>query len=172
MTMAGSDALLRTGTGGGTDATSRRASEAPRVALVRGLAVYFLFGAFLGILFTKSEVASWFRIQEMFRFGGFHMYGILGSAVAVAAASVAAIRRLGLRTIAGETIHLPPKTLGRGTRYWAGGGIFGMGWALTGACPGPMYALIGSGIGTFAAVLLFAVVGMWVYGQLRDHLPH
>jgi uncharacterized protein len=166
--MAARDTLSDTGIG------SERgvAPESGRSAAIRGLAVYFLFGVLLGIVFTKSELVSWFRIQEMFRFGGFHMYGILGSAVAVAAASVAVIRRLRLRTRAGEEIHLPPKTLGTGTRYWAGGSIFGMGWALTGACPGPIFALIGSGLGPFVVVLLFAISGMWTYGQLREHLPH
>jgi uncharacterized protein len=143
-----------------------------RMVRLRGLVAYFAFGIVLGIVFTKSEVISWFRIQEMFRFGGFHMYGILASAVAVSMVSLAVIRRLGIRTATGDEIHIPPKTMGRGTRYWAGGSLFGMGWALTGACPGPIFALIGNGIGAFVIVLVFAVAGMWIYGQLRERLPH
>src|SRR5688500_814763 len=102
-------------------------------------------GVLFGILLVKSEVISWFRIQEMFRFQSFHMYGILGSAVAVAAASVWLLRRSGVRALTGDAIELRPKTLGRGTRYWVGGTLFGIGWALTGACPGPLFALIGAG---------------------------
>jgi uncharacterized protein len=148
--------------------TEARAGTGSRAALF----VFFGIGLILGITFIKSELASWFRIQEMFRFGSFHMYGILGSAVLVAAASLAAIRRLGLRSAAGETIRLVPKPFGSGTRYWAGGTIFGMGWALAGVCPGPIYALMGSGVSAFAVVLVAAVAGMWTYGHLRGALPH
>jgi uncharacterized protein len=145
---------------------------AARPARGRELVAYFGFGIVLGIIFTKSEVLSWFRIQEMFRFGGFHMYGVLATAVATSMLSVALIRRFDARTVAREEIRIPPKTLGRGTRYWAGGSLFGIGWALTGACPGPIFALIGNGIGVFAVVLFFAVIGMWLYGHLRERLPH
>ncbi|MEX2583890.1 MAG: DUF6691 family protein [Gemmatimonadota bacterium] len=136
------------------------------------LLVYLLLGTAFGIMLIKSEVVSWFRIQEMFRFQGFHMYGILGSAVAVAALSMYVIRRARMRTIAGEPISVPPKTMGKGIRYAAGGTTFGVGWALTGACPGPILALIGYGIGPFLFVLASALVGTWTYGQLRPRLPH
>lgn len=138
----------------------------------RGLATYLVIGILFGILFTKAEVISWFRIQEMFRFQSFHMYGIIGSAVAVAASSVWLIKHLGVRTFGGEPIAIPPKALGSGTRYWLGGTIFGLGWALTGACPGPLFALIGAGNGVVVVVLASAVVGTWFYGYLRPRLPH
>ncbi len=115
---------------------------------------------------------SWFRIQEMFRFQAFHMYGIIGSAIVTAAVALQLIRRLHLRAANGEVITIPPKQLGRGTRYWLGGAIFGLGWALVGACPGPLFALLGAGVGVIAVVILSAVAGTWVYGALRPRLPH
>jgi hypothetical protein len=129
-------------------------------------------GTFFGIVLVKSEVLSWFRIQEMFRFQAFHMYGVIGSAVVVAAASLALLKGLRLRTLGGQEIAVPSKAMGKGTRYWLGGTLFGFGWALTGACPGPLFALLGSGVGVITAVLLAALSGMWVYGALRKHLPH
>jgi uncharacterized membrane protein YedE/YeeE len=135
-------------------------------------ALYFVLGCFFGILLTKSEVVSWFRIQEMFRFQSFHMYGVLGSAVAVAAASIGLLRRFGVQTVDGEPISIPPKELGKGYRYWIGGTIFGVGWALTGACPGPLFALVGSGVSVFAAAVISALAGTWIYGYLRPSLPH
>jgi hypothetical protein len=140
--------------------------------MMRFRAAYFGLGLGLGILFVQAEIVSWFRIQEMFRFQAFHMYGILGSAVTVAATSIAVLKRLGIRTLEGEEIRIQAKTMGKGTRYWAGGILFGAGWALTGACPGPFYVLIGSGSAVFAVVLMSAVVGMWTYGHLRSRLPH
>ena len=140
--------------------------------MMRFRAAYFGLGLGLGILFVQAEIVSWFRIQEMFRFQAFHMYGILGSAVIVAATSIAVLKRLGIRTLEGEEIRIQAKTMGKGTRYWAGGILFGAGWALTGACPGPFYVLIGSGSAVFAVVLLSAVIGMWTYGHLRPWLPH
>lgn len=137
-----------------------------------GLWAYLVLGIFFGILFTKSEVISWFRIQEMFRFQSFHMYGIIGSAVLVAAASVALIKRLQIKTLKGEPIAIPPKAMGRGYRYWIGGLTFGLGWALTGACPGPLFALLGNGMSVIAVTLLSAVAGSWTYGALRPKLPH
>lgn len=133
---------------------------------------YFLLGGLFGIVLTKSEVVSWFRIQEMFRFQSFHMYGIIGSAVAVAALSIMVLKRSGARTLAGEAITIPPKEMGRGYRYWIGGTLFGLGWALTGACPGPLFALVGSGAGVFTVAVVSALAGTWVYGRLRPHLPH
>ena len=133
---------------------------------------YLLLGVCFGIVLTKSEVVSWFRIQEMFRFQSPRMYEIIASAVAVAAASVAVIKRLGLKTVSGNPITIPPKSLGLGVRYAVGGTIFGLGWALTGACPGPLIALVGNGITVMIAAIVSALVGTWMYGLLRPRLPH
>ena len=133
---------------------------------------YLLVGIYFGIIFTKSEVISWYRIQEMFRFQAFHMYGIIGSAVVVAAISVQIIKRKGIRSLDGSVISIPPKVLGKGTRYWFGGMIFGLGWALTGACPGPMFALVGAGVPAMLVAILAAVAGTYTYGVLRPKLPH
>ncbi|HET6569012.1 MAG TPA: DUF6691 family protein [Rhodothermales bacterium] len=137
-----------------------------------GLGVYFLVGILFGIVLTKGEAVSWFRIQEMFRFQGFYMFGIFGTALPVAIASVQLMKRLGARTLDGDPLVIPPKVLGHGTRYVAGGVCFGLGWALTGACPGPLFALLGSGIGVIAVALLSALAGTWTYGRLRPRLPH
>lgn len=136
------------------------------------LLIYLVLGMLFGILFTKSEVISWFRIQEMFRFQSFHLYGIIGSAVAVAALSVQFIKRFNIKTFRGEPITIAPKQWGKGYRYWIGGTIFGLGWALLGACPGPIFALIGSGVTVSLVALLSALVGTWLYGYLRPYLPH
>jgi uncharacterized membrane protein YedE/YeeE len=138
----------------------------------RRLGLYLLLGIYLGIVFTKSEVISWFRIQEMFRFQAFHMYGIIGVAVVVGVLSVALIKRSRAKTLDGDDISIPPKDLGKGTRYWLGGTIFGIGWALTGACPGPMFALLGNGMLVMLVAIAAAVAGTWTYGYLRPHLPH
>ncbi|WP_345030575.1 DUF6691 family protein [Ravibacter arvi] len=131
---------------------------------------YLVAGAVFGILFVKSEVISWFRIQEMFRFQSLHMYGIIGSAVITGIVSVALIKRFDIRTLYGEPIVLSPKKFGKGQVY--GGLIFGFGWALTGACPGPLFAQIGTGATVVAVPLLSAVAGTWVYGYFREKLPH
>ena len=123
-------------------------------------------------MITKAEVISWFRIQEMFRFQGFHMFGIFGTALPVAILSVQLIKRYGVRSTLGTPVVIPPKTLGNGIRYVAGGITFGLGWALTGACPGPLFALWGSGVGVMGVVVLSAIAGAWVYGYLRPRLPH
>jgi uncharacterized protein len=136
------------------------------------LIVYPLLGVAFGIVLTKSEVLSWFRIQEMFRFQSPRMYEIIVSAIVVAAASVAPIKRLGVKTIAHQPISIPPKALGYGVRYSAGGTIFGLGWALTGACPGPLFALVGNGVTVMAVAILSALAGTWLYGVLRPRLPH
>ncbi|MEP6591615.1 MAG: DUF6691 family protein [Gemmatimonadota bacterium] len=133
---------------------------------------YFVVGIFFGGVLTASEVISWFRIQEMFRFDAFHMYGIIGSAIVVAAISLQIIKRLGLRSATGEPIALPPKTLGSGARYAIGGTSFGIGWALTGACPGPLVALVASGAPVMLVAIASALLGTWVYGWLRPRLPH
>lgn len=138
----------------------------------KGLFIYLLIGIFFGIILVKSEVVSWFRIQEMFHFESFHMYGIIGSAVVVAALSVQAIKRWNVKTFGGEPITIPPKTWGRGHRYWIGGIIFGLGWALLGACPGPMFALIGAGFPVILVALFSALLGTWTYAYLRPRLPH
>jgi uncharacterized protein len=140
----------------------------PRTALL----AYLLLGVCFGIVLTKSEVVSWFRIQEMFRFQSPRMYEIIASAVVVAAVSVALIKRLGLKTLSGEPIAIPPKRLGRGIRYAVGGTLFGLGWALTGACPGPLFALVGNGVTVMIVAIVSALAGTWLYGLLRPKLPH
>ena len=133
---------------------------------------YLIIGVYFGIVFTKSEVISWFRIQEMFRFQSFHMYGIIGSAVVVAMISVQLIKRFKMKDMDGEVINIPPKELGSGTRYLLGVTIFGLGWALTGACPGPMFALVGNGVTVMLVTIVAAVAGTFAYGVLRPKLPH
>lgn len=133
--------------------------------------VHLLLGIFFGIVLLKAEVISWFRIQEMFRFQDFHMYGIIGSAVVVGAISVLVIKIFKLKTLSGKEVNLTPKPVMK-TANFAGGVIFGLGWALTGACPAPMYALIGSGAYTFILVLISAYIGTYVYAMLRSKLPH
>ncbi len=133
---------------------------------------YLILGIYFGIVLTKSEAISWFRIQEMFRFQGIHMYGMIGGALVVAALSVAIIKKRRAKTIYGEEIYIPPKEMGKGYRYWIGGILFGLGWAFLGACPGPLFALIGNGVLVMLVALASAVVGTWVYGYLRPKLPH
>lgn len=128
-----------------------------------------LLGILFGMILTNGEVISWFRIQEMFRFDSFHMYGVIGSAIIVGALSMILLRKLGVRSVKGEQILIEKKELGKGTVI--GGVLFGIGWALTGACPGPLYALAGSGDPAYMAALLFAVGGALVYGLIRDKLP-
>jgi uncharacterized membrane protein YedE/YeeE len=131
---------------------------------------YLLLGIAFGIILTKSEAISWFRIQEMFRFQAFHMCGIIGAAVGVAAVAVALIKTFKVKTVRGLDIHIPPKTMDN--RYWIGGTIFGLGWALAGACPGPLFALIGNGVPVMAVSVISALAGTWTYGALRSRLPH
>ena len=151
--------------------TAQNAGTARPNTMAR-LLPYLLIGIYFGIVFTKSEVISWFRIQEMFRFQAFHMYGIIGSAVVVGMISIQLIKRFHLKAADGSEINIPPKELGKGTRYWAGGTMFGLGWALTGACPGPMFALVGNGVTVMLITILAAVVGTYTYGVLRPKLPH
>jgi len=131
---------------------------------------YLLVGLGFGIIFVKAEIISWFRIQEMFRLQSFHMYGIIGSAVVVGMISVWLIKRFNIKTIYGEKIIIHPKEFNKGQIY--GGLIFGLGWAITGACPGPLYAQIGSGATVIIITLLSAIAGTWVYGKFRSKLPH
>ena len=133
---------------------------------------YFLIGCAFGAVLLESEVISWFRIQEMFRFQAFHMFGIIASAVVVAGVSLAIIKRMGLRGRDGTPIGMAPKTLGRGVRYVVGGTSFGLGWALTGACPGPLVALVGAGVPVMLVAILSALAGTSTYGYLRPRLPH
>lgn len=130
----------------------------------------FLAGLVFGVILIKGRIASWSRIQEMFWFESLHMYGIILSAVLVAMAGVFLVRRFDMRTLGGSTISIAPKTADRGQMY--GGLLFGAGWAITGACPGPMYALLGSEGLPAALMLLSAIAGAWVYGALRTYLPH
>ena len=139
---------------------------------VLGLLAYLAVGTLFGVVLTKAEVVSWYRIQEMFRFQSFHMYGIIGSAIVTAAIALQVLKRVGARTANGDRIAMVPKVMGRGTRYWLGGSIFGLGWALVGACPGPLFALLGSGASVFAVVIASAMAGTWAYGVLRPRLPH
>lgn len=131
---------------------------------------YMFVGIAFGIFLVKAEVISWFRIQEMFRLQSFHMYGVIGSAVIVGIISVLLIKKLKLKTIYGEAIEFHPKKFNKGQIY--GGLLFGLGWAITGACPGPLYAQIGTGATVIAVTLLSAIAGTWVYGKLREKLPH
>lgn len=131
---------------------------------------YVAAGLLFGILLVKSEVISWFRIQEMFRLKSFHMYGVIGSAVATGMLSVWLIKKYKIKTIYGEPIVLPSKKFNKGQVY--GGLLFGGGWALTGACPGPLFAQVGSGATVIIVTILSAIAGTWVYGWLRDRLPH
>lgn len=155
------------------ETTTKSAAASPAKNLtLQDFIIYLALGIFFGIILTKSEVISWFRIQEMFRFQSFHMYGIIGVAVAVAALSLQAIARLNIKTIGGQPISIPPKEMGGGYRYWIGGTIFGLGWGLLGACPGPMFALLGGGYPILILGILSAVAGTWVYGYFRPMLPH
>ena len=131
---------------------------------------YLVVGILFGIIFIKAEIVSWFRIQEMFRLQSFHMYGIIGSAVLVGMISVWLIKKFDIKTIYGETIEFHPKKFSKGQIY--GGLLFGLGWAITGACPGPLFAQLGTGATVIIITLLSAVTGTWVYGYLRERLPH
>lgn len=131
---------------------------------------YLVFGVLFGIVLIKAEVVSWYRIQEMFRLQSFHMFGVIGSAVAVGALSVFLIKKLKIKTINGEEILLPEKTFNKGQIY--GGLLFGFGWAMTGACPGPLFAQLGYGATTIIVTILSAIAGTWVYGKFREQLPH
>ena len=131
---------------------------------------YLLVGIAFGIIFVKAEIISWYRIQEMFRLQSFFMYGVIGSAVAFGAISVFLIKKFNVKTLDGEKIIFQNKEFNKGNII--GGLIFGFGWAITGACPGPLFAQIGSGATVIAVTFISAVAGTWVYGLLRDKLPH
>ena len=132
---------------------------------------FLLMGIIFGFTLTKGEVVSWYRIQEMFRFESFHMYGVIGSAVVLGVIVIYLIKASGLKSIDGDTITINPKDMSL-PRYILGGSIFGLGWAMTGACPGPMFTLVGNGFLVFLVVIASAMVGTFVYGVLRNSLPH
>jgi uncharacterized membrane protein YedE/YeeE len=131
---------------------------------------YMAVGIVFGVVFVKAEVISWFRIQEMFRLQSFHMYGVIGTAVIVGIISVWLIKKFNVKTIHGETIRFHNKKFNKGQII--GGITFGLGWAMTGACPGPLFAQIGTGVFAIVVVLLSAIAGTWVYGYFRERLPH
>lgn len=130
---------------------------------------YLIVGIVFGIIFVKAEIVSWFRIQEMFQLRSFFMYGVIGTAVVVGIISVQIIKRFGVKTLQGEPITFEPKTFSKGQIY--GGLIFGIGWAITGACPGPLFAQIGSGYAVVVITVLSAIAGTWTYGLLKNKLP-
>jgi uncharacterized membrane protein YedE/YeeE len=132
---------------------------------------FLLLGIVFGIVMTKSEAVSWYRIQEMFRFQAFHMYGIIGTAVTLGVAGVALIKRFRMRDFSGNPIMFNPKEKSV-LRYLIGGTIFGLGWALSGACPGPMVVNIGYGYWAMAVVFFFALVGTYLYALIKNKLPH
>ncbi|MBC7508135.1 MAG: YeeE/YedE family protein [Ferruginibacter sp.] len=131
---------------------------------------YLLTGILFGIILVKTEVISWFRIQEMFRLQSFHMFGVIGSAVVVGIISVWLIKKYKIKTIYGEPIEFVNKKFNKGNIY--GGLIFGFGWAITGACPGPLFAQIGTGSTVIIITLFSAIAGTWIYGRFREKLPH
>ncbi len=132
---------------------------------------FLLVGILFGIIMAKSEAVSWYRIQEMFRFQAFHMYGIIGVAVVLGAIGTALIKKFKLKDVTGTPIKFEPKEKGW-KRYLFGGTIFGLGWAMTGACPGPMFVSLGYGYWMFALAILMAILGTFFYGVVKDRLPH
>ena len=132
---------------------------------------YLIIGIIFGITMYKSEAASWFRIYEMFRFEAFHMYGIIGTALAMGVVSTLIIKRNNIKSFYGEEVKFIPKEKGF-TRYMLGGIIFGLGWALAGACPGPMFTLLGAGFLPISIVIIAAIIGTFIYGVLKEKLPH
>lgn len=131
---------------------------------------YTIVGLAFGIVFVKAEIISWFRIQEMFRLQSFHMFGVIGSAVVVGIISVWLIKKFNIKTVYGEKIKFHSRPFNKGQVY--GGLLFGLGWALTGACPGPLFAQIGTGATVIVVTLLSAIAGTWLYGYIREKLPH
>lgn len=132
---------------------------------------YLLIGILFGVVMTKSEAVSWYRIQEMFRFQSFHMYGIIGTSVCIGIVMMFLMKRIDFKAITGESVKEKISEPGV-KRYLFGGIVFGLGWALSGACPGPMYTLIGAKVTVFIVIILSAVLGTLVYGAVKDKLPH
>lgn len=145
-------------------------NEAVTARAATGLLTYLLVGVYFGVVLIQSEAASWYRIQEMFRFQSFHMFGLIGSAVLTGMVTMFLLRRFG-RTRDGEAVTVSPKEKGW-KRYVIGGGTFGIGWGLAGVCPGPIFALLGAGILPMLIVLFFALLGTYGYGVFRERLPH
>ncbi|SDS11240.1 hypothetical protein SAMN04515667_1436 [Formosa sp. Hel1_31_208] len=132
---------------------------------------FLIVGIIFGIVLVKSEAVSWYRIYEMFKFESFHMYGIIGSAVITGVLLLLLSKQIQLNNIEGSLMRVPLKDRGF-TRYILGGSIFGLGWALSGACPGPMYILVGTGAVSMLIVILAAIFGTYIYGLLKGKLPH
>ena len=132
---------------------------------------YIVVGFIFGIVLTKSEAVSWYRIYEMFQFQSFHMYGIIGVAVVTGVLGIQLIKRLNIKDIQRKPIVIADKEPGS-VRYWVGGLLFGLGWALVGACPGPIFILLGAGIWPVIFILIGALLGTFIYGVLKDKLPH
>ena len=132
---------------------------------------YIIVGFIFGVVLTKSEAVSWYRIYEMFQFQSFHMYGIITVAVVTGIIGLQIIKRVQLKNIKGEPIQVPDKEEGS-IRFWLGGIFFGLGWALVGACPGPIFILIGAGFLPAILILVGALLGTFIYGVLKDKLPH
>lgn len=147
-------------------------STAPRRSSLGETLLCVILGIGFGIVLVKAEIVSWWRIQEMFRFHNFHMYGVLGSAVLTAFTLTRVLKAAGMKTVDGADFHVPAKELGRGTRYWAGGTTFGLGWAFSGACPGPLFAVVGAGATSFVLAVLGALMGTYAYAAVRPRLPH
>lgn len=132
---------------------------------------YLFVGFFFGIVLTKAEAVSWYRIYEMFQFQSFHMYGIIGTAIFVGVIGVQIIKRKQLKDIDGNLIVIQDKEKGS-ARYWIGGLLFGLGWAMVGACPGPIFIMLGAGFMSVGLILIGALIGTFLYGVLKDKLPH
>ncbi len=132
--------------------------------------VYVLLGAFFALLLYKAEAVSWYRVYEMFLFESFHMYGIIGSAIAVGASSVYLLKKYNKVAMSGEAISIADKKISKANII--GGVIFGLGWGLVGACPGPVFVMIGAGYNFMIIVLISSLIGTWVYALLREKLPH
>ncbi len=150
---------------------SRTSPATPAVRSAVGLWVYLVVGVFFGLVLVKSEAASWYRVQEMFRFESFHMFGIIGSAVVTGLISTRLLRALKKVSLTGEPIQISSKAM-TWRRYVFGGLLFGLGWGLAGVCPGPILALVGAGVLPILVVLLFALIGTWLYSTLQTKLPH
>lgn len=132
---------------------------------------FLLVGFFFGIVLTKCEAVSWYRIYEMFQFQSFHMYGIIGVAVFTGVIGIQIIKKYNLKDVDGLPIEILDKEKGS-MRYWIGGLLFGLGWALVGSCPGPIFILIGAGFMSVGVILVGALLGTFLYGVLKDKLPH
>lgn len=152
------------------DETSACVNHSEKKESKISLLKYTLVGMLFGIVFVKAEIISWFRIQEMFKLQSFHMYGVIGTAVTVGILSVALIKKFSIKTLQGEDIIIVPKNFSKGQIF--GGLLFGLGWAMTGACPGPLFAQIGTGTISAIVVIASALLGTWTYGYFKEKMPH